>query len=446
MKRYHLTLKADYLPGWGLYEGIRELVQNARDAEYQDDARMTVEFVWRQRDKRPVGTILITNEGTTIPKEAFLIGHTSKSGRSDLIGKFGEGFKFGILALLRIHGIEIKIRNGQETWNPIICRSNEYDANVLAFDVASGNKWENRVQIEVVGVQPEDWAKIQEKFLFIAQPHEASVIHVSGGRILLSPQHKGQIFVKGMYVCKDSNLFYGYDTDEADIDRDRRMVSNVQETTSRLLGLALSSGKLGDKIYDLLHKGSPETSQMYYLGEDAKKEIVDRFQQQYGNSALPVESDNQIVELGHLGVRGVAVPMTLRYILSTALGSCRDNIARLKMNARHTYQLSDLSEQEHHNFVTAREILRTALRMNNFSPEIADKIYIVDFSDLTMCGTYTTSEGTLRIARHRLRAASATLRTMIHEAAHHAGGDGSKQHEQAIGDLTETALSLLLKE
>lgn len=444
MKRYHLTLKAGYLPGWGLYEGIRELVQNARDAEVQDGAKMKVEFVWRQRDKRPVGTILITNEGTVIPKEAFLIGHTSKDGRSDLIGKFGEGLKFGILALLRIRGIDIKIRNGDESWNPLICRSNEYDAEVLAFDVASGNKYENRVQIEVIGVQPEDWAKIQEKFLFITPPHQATVINVDGGKVLISPQHKGQIFVKGMYVCTNSSLFYGYDADEADIDRDRRMVSNPQEISSRLLTRALISGKLGDKIYDLLHEGSTETSQMWHLGEEAREQIVARFHKQYGKDAIPVEYDEQVTELGHLGVRGVMVPSTLRYILCSALGQCADNIAKLKMNARHTYQLSDLTEPEQANFTKAQEILRHALVSRNITPQMADKIFIVDFSDAKLAGTY--SEGTIRLARHRLQKVSAALRTMIHEAAHRAGGDGSKQHEEAIGNLTETAFALLLSE
>lgn len=442
-KRYELSLKAGYLPGWSLFEGIRELAQNARDAEVQYGAPMKVEHVYRVRDKKHVGTLVITNEGTTIPIEAFLIGHTSKIGRSDLIGCFGEGLKFGILALLRL-GLDIKIRNGDQSWNPVICRSKDYDAEVLAFDVSTGNKFENRVQIEILGVAAEDWAKIQEKFLFITPPHEATVINVDGGKVLISPQHKGQIFVKGMYVCTNSSLFYGYDTDEADIDRDRRMVSNPQEISSRLLTKALTSGKLGDKIYDLLHEGSTETSQMWHLGEEACEQIVARFHKQYGKDAIPVEYDDQVTELGHLGVRGVMVPSTLRYILCSALGQCADNIAKLKMNARHTYQLSDLTEPEQANFTKAQEILRSALVTRNIAPQMADKIFIVDFSDAKLCGTY--SEGTIRLARHRLQKVSAVLRTMIHEAAHRAGGDGSKQHEEAIGNLTETAFALLLSE
>ena len=90
MSKIELSIKAAYLPGWSLYEGIRELLQNARDAEVQDDAKMSVKHVYRIRDKRPIGALVISNDGTTIPKESFLIGHTTKLGRNDLAGQYGE--------------------------------------------------------------------------------------------------------------------------------------------------------------------------------------------------------------------------------------------------------------------------------------------------------------------------------------------------------------------
>lgn len=155
MPKVELSIKASYLPNWTLYEGVREILQNARDAEIQDNAKMDVKHVYRVRNGRPVGALVVVNEGTTIPKEAFLVGHTTKSNRDDLIGKFGEGLKFGILALLRL-GLDIKIRNGDETWNPLIERSEKFNAEVLKFDVTSGNKYENRVQVEILGVDHEN--------------------------------------------------------------------------------------------------------------------------------------------------------------------------------------------------------------------------------------------------------------------------------------------------
>lgn len=447
MKRHYLTLKASYLPGWSTYEGIRELVQNARDAEVQDDAPMKVEFTYRQRNKTPVGTIIISNEGTTIPKEAFLIGHTSKEGRSDLIGRFGEGFKFGILALLRQTDMQVKIRNGNETWNPLICRHKDYDSDVLAFDVADGNRWENRIQIEIIGVTEQEWNSIREKFLFLNPPSPESVIEVYGGKVLLSPEYEGKLFVKGMYVCKNNQLTFGYDINDADIDRDRRMVNDVSSVTARLLTAALSAGKLTDKVYELLTVGSAEVSNIagWSLDDAARDVIVEKFQEQYGENTVAVESDDQIVELGHLGTRGVRLPWNLQSIISSKLGTARDVIARLKTSARHVYEFSDLTEFEKDNLVRSQEILKVALADNNFPMDLCNNIKIVEFNDSNMRGTYSSSEKMVRVARSELQKVSSTLFTLIEATAHHQGPNGSKQHGTAIGELAESAFDFMLE-
>ena len=114
--KIELTIKVDYLPNWGVYEGIRELLQNGKDAETEYNAPLTVRY---RKDSNTVG---IENDGCPLPYEALLLGHTSKVGRPDLIGKFGEGLKLGILALVRT-GLPVKIRSGGEVWVPSIQRS-----------------------------------------------------------------------------------------------------------------------------------------------------------------------------------------------------------------------------------------------------------------------------------------------------------------------------------
>ena len=73
--KLELTIKTDYMPGWGIWEGIRELVQNGRDAEVEQDALLTV------RHRKESDILVIENEGCTLPHEALLLGHTSKIGR-----------------------------------------------------------------------------------------------------------------------------------------------------------------------------------------------------------------------------------------------------------------------------------------------------------------------------------------------------------------------------
>ena len=80
--RYELSINVNYVPNWSITDGIRELLQNAKDAEVEFDAKMSVEHVARVRAGKKLGTLIICNEGCTLSKEALLLGTTSKAGRS----------------------------------------------------------------------------------------------------------------------------------------------------------------------------------------------------------------------------------------------------------------------------------------------------------------------------------------------------------------------------
>ena len=442
-KLYETTIKASY-GNWDVYAGLRELIQNARDGEIQYGAKMTVEHVYRVRNKKPIGAIVITNEGITVPKEAFLTGHTTKSNRSDLIGLYGEGFKYGSLALLQ-QDIDIKIRNGSESWLPKIVRSKNYDAEVLAFEVHEGNKEENRFQVEVLGIDFDKWQEYKKKFLFLNEKTYPSV-DVYGGKILLSPEHKGMLYVKGMWVCKNDKFNFGYDFDNAQIDRDRRMVDDPNTQAANLLAKAVQKGELVTAIYRLLSEGSEEAASFpyYLLGDEGQEKIVKKFKEQFGEDTLPVEGDDQIQELSHLGKQGVKVPYALRNILVSALGSTRDNIVKLRTSITKQYSTCDLTEEESNNLEVATRLVSEALHNLGYSTDSMSRIYVVDFVDPKLGGTYNSGDCSIRMARKRLETKAKAIRLLIHEAAHVAGGDGSKAHEQAIGDLTEFVLNKVM--
>jgi len=133
--RIELSINTKYMPAWGLWEGVRELIQNAKDGETQLSAKMTVEH------DAATDTLTITNEGATLPHEALLLGHTTKLGDKNTIGQFGEGLKIGLLAIVRA-GHAVAIRNGGESWTPVMIQSPAFGVEVLA--VAAGPR-ERRV-------------------------------------------------------------------------------------------------------------------------------------------------------------------------------------------------------------------------------------------------------------------------------------------------------------
>lgn len=424
--RIELTIKTDYLPEWGVWEGVRELVQNARDAETEFGAPMSV------RHRPDTNTLVIENEGTTLPHEALLLGFTSKSGRSDMIGKFGEGLKLGILALVR-KGAQVKIRSGSEVWVPRIVKSEKFDANVLAFDIHKGRKDDNRLQVEIVGIDTESWMLIRNKFLFLQKPKDRHCkATISNGTLLTGPEHQGMVYVRGIHVFKSATLRYGYDLPDCEIDRDRKMVdpASLRWRLAYLWKSAVNEQpELVDEYIELLDGQSTDLEGLdsytaKHLADNVRSRITNRFLLKHGENALPVSSLSESAEVQHLGIHGVVVPSALRAVLEAQLGTIEENKEQLKFQPKHVYSWGDLSAQEQKNLTSAIALVNTQDAVS-----LAD-IDVVDFRDETFEGLF--SDGRVKVARRMLKDADATLTVVVHEVAHKHGGDGEKAHVENI--------------
>jgi hypothetical protein len=88
---YNLNLSPKYVPTWGAWEVIREVICNAMDA---DTEGMKIDI--HNRDEVTVST-------TTEPSLAsmLLMGEGDKAGDASTIGQFGEGLKLAALAARR---------------------------------------------------------------------------------------------------------------------------------------------------------------------------------------------------------------------------------------------------------------------------------------------------------------------------------------------------------
>jgi hypothetical protein len=441
MAKYELSIKASYLPGWGVFEGIREIVANARDAEVQQNAPMGIKYAKRVRNKKETGSIVIVNNGTTLPTEALLVGYTTKVGDSRLIGRFGEGIKGGILALLRC-GVDIKIRNGSEVWIPSIEHSDKFNADVLVFNVTKEHKEENRVQFEIIGVDEADWKTISERLLFIGEYPEA--IKVSGGNILTSPRYKGQIFVKGMFVAQTNSAF-GYDFEDADIDRDRRMVNDLSEKTSNLLAGAVNDGHLVSMVFTMMQDGSEEVGYIssWRLNEKGRKAIAQEFQRN-NPGVIPVERDDQVKELESYGKKARQVPWGMRNILETELGSAANVLVELRRSEKTLYSIGDLEQDERDNLRKVVSMTGRACQKLAENVVSLDDVMVVDFHTNDRLGTYDPNTGKVRLARKILKSKGQALYTFVHEVAHTHGGDGVRSHEEAIGNIMEKILDELM--
>jgi hypothetical protein len=423
MPRIELSIKTTYLPEWRTAEGIRELVQNAKDAETEFNAPMKIYHT---------GSVLrISNEGVVLPHEALLLGHTTKVDRQDMIGHFGEGLKLGVLALVRA-GHVVKILSGEETWKPLLVRSSNFQAEVLAFDIAK-IKHCGGVTVEVDKIPLSEWVEMKKSFLFLMEGIDS--IHVSEyGDILLDSGMRGKLYVKGIFVQNETKLKFGYNLFNAPTDRDRKVISQYELgwRLAIIWSRAVSSRPaLAEELYDMLSSNATDTESMAHynassMSQEAQDKLVKIFTDAFGEDAVPVSNILESKDISHLGRIGIVLPRNLAAILQSIMGfdGGVDALAR-KLGAevikRHSW--TDLTEVEQRNLEEAVEIIGWVgekIPMNNLE--------IATFRSQKQFGLW--SQGKIVLSKSVLENKAQTLTTLIHEYAHHLSekGDGDKSH------------------
>jgi hypothetical protein len=433
--RIELSLKVTYLPEWDVWCGVRELLQNARDAREEFGASLEVTHSGK--------VLSIKSTGASLSHRDLLLGQTSKYGRSDLAGKFGEGLKLGVLALVRA-GHKIKIRTGGEIWTPVIQRSDTFHEDVLVFQIRKARKSDeaDAVDIQIDGVDKETWEKLRPRLLFLTELPDAAV-KVYDGTLILDPAYTGMIFVKGIYVNTDPELVYGYDFRDADVDRDRKMVASwdlkwkcrqiwQSAAVSRPDLLAKFNHLLTEQRADLAGVDDWSGSQ---LPEPVRQYVAEQFQVKFGEQAVPVTNLSESAEVEHLGKKGIVVHKGLGAVLSSVLGSTETIKEQLKNEATRKYGWHELDDTEKASLQAAIALLGKVVEVS------LDEIDVADFRDERTMGLY--EHGHVLIGKKHLADQDATLKILLHEVAHREGNDGSKSHVATIERLWSGIVSHL---
>lgn len=225
-KTIDLAINKQYLAGkWTYLEAIREIVQNCVD-----------EGAYGINVKTQSGSIEFVTFNGVIGIDKMALGTSTKANTPELIGKYGEGLKLGMVALLR-DGLQIEIHNGEELWTPLIAHSDVFGCDTLQLRISPDNtsgKHPGGVTIAVSGLDAKQMTSLAEtglemtKAIFGTAPEETS--ETSYGTIIRDESYKGQIFVGGLYVQTDDNLDYGFDFKPAYValDRDRSVINYYQ--------------------------------------------------------------------------------------------------------------------------------------------------------------------------------------------------------------------------
>lgn len=428
-----LTINPAYVRNWGVWEAIRELVQNGLDSHDQGND-LTIE-----RGGGASKTIYIRNAGTTLARSTLLLGSTSKDDGASR-GKFGEGYKLAFLVLAR-NGIEVQLRTGSEMWTPFVEKSETFGSDLLKVKIRPQPKFENKVEVQIHGVSDEDWKTIQERLINVpglpdTQVTASKMIEVGRDRILLDERFRSKLFCRGIFVSRlPDEYVYGYDLADVSLDRDRKapeVWSLRSEISSAIRGAVERSLLNAGDLYTLLSSECGESkiiAEYYAYGySDAlSKAISEEFERLFGADALPVTSMAESLEMEHYGYNGRVTTKALRTLIEKEKGTLESRKSKKAFDPSRLYSVSDLSSEEKSNLIWAAGLV------HKVKPQFSlDMLQVVNFFGNFVDGTYGERSG-VRVAKKILVDKKNLLATIVHEAAHMDGAeDGSVEHRNNI--------------
>ena len=302
MTKFVLSLDANYVKSWTVADAIRELFQNALDQQLQHpENRASWEY------DKDTSTLRICNKTSSLERSSLLLGGSTKSETTNTVGQYGEGYKIAALILLR-NGLGMTIYNyaSKEVWRPRMVKSRSFGASVLTFFIES-MIWkqppDNDLTVEVTGLTPEEYeCRIIPTNLHL-QPGSHSLHFTEYGEVLI--QHKGEVFVNGLFVCKYDKYKYGYNfkPKQVNLDRDRKLISDFD--------LRWLASKMWSKIPDalkLVEEGVADVEYLihHYSGTEMPEQAWDRFRSVHGPNAIPIVTQDDLVGVPK-GYKGVIV-------------------------------------------------------------------------------------------------------------------------------------------
>ena len=308
MTKYELPISTSYVPNWGVVEAVREIFQNAVDNEIENpENKMSWDF--------DGNTLTISNKTSLLEARSLLLGESSKRDNKDTIGQHGEGYKIAFMVLLR-NNKKIKVYNygAREVWDVRLVKSKRYCGELLTtVFVDKQAVWKKvpnyDLSIEIEGITENEFDDIVSKNLILQKmivPENFTEDRIfygnRGNNILLSESESGNIYVKGLFVCKNEKLKYGYDflPSIITLDRDRRLVDTFYLfwEASALWQEAVARGKkeFKDKFMELYNNKSGDVQYVKdmsaYINPVADL-VAESFYSENGDDAIPVTSNTE---------------------------------------------------------------------------------------------------------------------------------------------------------
>lgn len=323
--KYELSISTDYVPDWTYVEAIREIFQNALDNEIANPENK-MGFNYDEENQR----LTVSNKTSVLNPESLLLGSSTKRDDKDTIGKHGEGYKIAFMVLLR-EGKDIKVYNygAREIWETRLVKAKRYNnrlvPTIFINKQAIWNKVPNSdLTITIDNITPEEYSELVNKNLHLRD--NVNYFEVpENGRILIDKEEKGNIYVKGLFVCKNKDIEYGYDFEPTliELDRDRKLVDtfNIAWQSSAMWRYAFAKDFKRDEMIRMIKEGKEDTKYIKQrtwtfnsgtvegntIEELLADELAKDFLENHGENSIPVKDNRELTLVNQSKAKPVLV-------------------------------------------------------------------------------------------------------------------------------------------
>lgn len=310
--KYELSISTDYVPDWTYVEAIREIFQNALDNEIANPENK-MGFDYDEENQR----LTISNKTSVLNPESLLLGSSTKRDDKDTIGKHGEGYKIAFMVLLR-EGKDIKVYNygAREIWETRFVKAKRYNNRLIPTIFINKQAIWSKVPnsdltITIDNITSEEYKELVNKNLHLRD--NVNYFEVpENGRILIDKEEKGNIYVKGLFVCKDKDIEYGYDFEPKliELDRDRKLVDtfNIAWQSSAMWRYAFAKDFKRDEMIRMIKEGKEDTRYIkqrnwtfnsgivegHTVEELLADELAKDFLENHGENSIPVKDNREL--------------------------------------------------------------------------------------------------------------------------------------------------------
>jgi hypothetical protein len=306
MTTYNLNLTKNYCNHWGIWEAIREILQNGSDQARKNPNNVLSIHYDEKKQK-----LIISNKESILERDTILLGGTNKDEDDEMTGNYGEGYKIALLIFEKLNKrTVIKNYARKERWTTTFNKEKKYnDKPVLKIKIHKHiikTVPDNNLSFEIEGITKEEWAIVNEKYLPLRGEYE-KFTSLKGDEILLDKELKGKVFINGLFVEDLGDKFeYGYNltAKTMKLDRDRQSVKgyDFNSITANLMCEYANKGG-AEKIADAIENKSSEVVTMSFGFNHSKglsEELKKRFIEKNGEDSFPVTTQKEMEYVNRL--------------------------------------------------------------------------------------------------------------------------------------------------